>query len=79
MNNNWILEEVIEGLKLRLNTLEKMLKDDGFMPIYKSAMKQEIVFIKEQLKGIDDMIIEDIKMCEDAEEDYRENRAYSQI
>lgn len=77
--DNWILKEVVENLKFRLETLKKMLEDEGFQAIYKAALKQEIVFIKEQLKEINDMMLEDVKVFEDAEADYRENRAYSRI
>ena len=79
MNNGWILEEVIESLRLRLNTLQKMMQDEGFMPIYKVAMKQEIIWLENELNEIDQMLLEDVRESELADEDYRENRAYSQI
>ena len=79
MNNGWILEEVIESLRLRLNTLQKMMQDEGFQPVYKAALRQEIIWLKEQLNEVDEMKLEDIKESDLADEDYRENRAYSQI
>lgn len=79
MNSNWILEEVVESLRLRLNTLKKMMQDEGFMPIYKSAMKQEIIWLENELDEIDQMMLEEVEFDAAADEDYRENRAYSQI
>ena len=79
MNNDWILDKVVEGFKFRLSTLEKMLQDEGFQPVYKAALRQEIIWLKEQLNEVDEMKLEDIRESDLADEDYRENRAYSQI
>lgn len=79
MNSNWILEEIVESLRNRLNTLEKMMQDEGFMPIYKVAMKQEIIWLENELNEIDQMLLEEVEFDAAADEDYRENRAYSQI
>ena len=77
--NNWILDEVVENLKFRLNTLQKMMQDEGFQPIYKAAMKQEIIFLKEELDAINEMKLEEVGFMEAADEDYRQNRSYAQI
>ena len=77
--NNWILDEVVENLENRLKTLEKMMQDEGFQPIYKAAMNQEILFLKEELDAINEMKLEEVEFDAAADEDYRQNRSYAQI
>lgn len=71
---DWILEEVIDSMKARIQALENVTKDVEVKDIYKFAKLDEIKFLKEQLNEIYNMKNEDIKETELAEEDLREKR-----
>ena len=71
---DWILEEVIDSMKARIQALENVTKDTEVKDIYKFAKLDEINFLREQLKEIEEMKIEEIKQLELAEEDLREKR-----
>lgn len=76
---DWILEEVIDSIKSRIQALENVTKDVEVKDIYKFAKLDEIKFLKEQLNEIYNMKNEDIKETELAEEDLREKRADAYI
>lgn len=76
---DWILEEVIDSMKARIQALENVTKDTEVKDIYKFAKLDEIKFLKEQLQEIEEMKNEDIKETELAEEDLREKRADAYI
>lgn len=71
---DWILDEVIDSMKSRIQALENVTKDTEVKDIYKFAKLDEINFLREQLKEIEEMKNEDIKETELAEEDLREKR-----
>lgn len=75
---DWILDEVIDSMKARIESLRKATKQDSIPREYKLAMMSEIGWLKSQLQEIEDMKNEDIKEIELTEEDLRENkkRAY---
>jgi len=75
---DWILDEVIDNMKARIESLRKATKQDSIPREYKLAMMSEIGWLKSQLQEIEDMKNEDIKEIELTEEDLRENkkRAY---
>lgn len=76
---DWILEEVIDSMKARIQALENVTKDTEVKDIYKFAKLDEINFLREQLKEIEEMKIEEIKQFELVEEDLREKRADAYI
>jgi hypothetical protein len=76
---DWILEEVIDSMKARIQALENVTKDTEVKDIYKFAKLDEINFLREQLKEIEEMKNEEIKQFELAEEDLREKRADAYI
>lgn len=71
---DWILEEVIDSMKARIQALENVTKDTEVKDIYKFAKLDEINFLREQLKEIEEMKNEEIKQFELAEADLREKR-----
>lgn len=71
---DWILEEVIDNMKARIQALENVTKDTEVKDIYKFAKLDEIKFLREQLKEIEEMKNEEIKQFELVEEDLREKR-----
>lgn len=71
---DWILEEVIDSMEARIQALENVTKDTEVKDIYKFAKLDEIDFLREQLKEIEDMKQEEIKQFELVEEDLREKR-----
>lgn len=71
---DWILDEVIDSMKSRIQALENVTKDTEVKDIYKFAKLDEINFLREQLKEIEEMKNEEIKQFELAEEDLREKR-----
>lgn len=75
---DWILDEVIDNTKARIQALENVIKDIEVHGMYAFAKIDEIRFLKDQLKEIEDMRNEDIKETELAEQDLQENkkRAY---
>ena len=76
---DWILDEVIDSMKARIQALENVTKDTEVKDIYKFAKLDEINFLREQLKEIEEMKNEEIKQFELAEEDLREKRADAYI
>lgn len=76
---DWILEEVIDSMKARIQALENVTKDTEVKDIYKFAKLDEINFLREQLKEIEEMKNEEIKQFELVEEDLREKRADAYI
>lgn len=76
---DWILDEVIDSMKSRIQALENVTKDTEVKDIYKFAKLDEINFLREQLKEIEEMKIEEIKQFDDAEADLREKRADAYI
>lgn len=71
---DWILDEVIDSIKSRIQALENVTKDTEVKDIYKFAKLDEINFLREQLKEIEEMKNEEIKQFELVEEDLREKR-----
>lgn len=76
---DWILDEVIDSMKARIQALENVTKDTEVKDIYKFAKLDEINFLREQLNEIYNMKNEDIKETKLAEEDLREKRADAYI
>lgn len=72
---NWILDETIYNLKSRISALEKVINNEEVNRIYKMSKVEEIKFLKEMLQEIDEMMQEEVRDLEEADEDERENRA----
>ncbi len=72
---NWILDETIYNLKSRISALEKVINNEEVNRIYKMSKVEEIKFLKEILQEIDEMMQEEVRDLEEADEDERENRA----
>ena len=72
---NWILDETIYNLKSRISDLEKVINNEEVNSIYKMSKVEEIKFLKEILQEIDEMMQEEVRDLEEADEDERENRA----
>ena len=72
---NWILDETIYNLKSRFSSLEKVINNEEVNRIYKMSKVEEIKFLKEILQEIDEMMQEEVRDLEEADEDERENRA----
>ena len=72
---NWILDETIYNLKSRISALEKVINSEEVNRIYKMSKVEEIKFLKEILQEIDEMMQEEVRDLEKADEDERENRA----
>lgn len=72
---NWILDETIYNLKSRISALEKVINNEEVNRIYKMSKVEEIKFLKEILQEIDEMMQEEVRDLEKANEDERENRA----
>ena len=72
---NWILDETIYNLKSRISALEKVINNEEVNRIYKMSKVEEIKFLKEILQEIDEMMQEEVRYLEKADEDERENRA----
>lgn len=72
---NWILDETIYNLKSRILALEKVINNEEVNRIYKMSKVEEIKFLKEILQEIDEMMQEEVRDLEKADEDERENRA----
>lgn len=72
---NWILDETIYNLKSRISSLEKVINNEEVNRIYKMSKVEEIKFLKEILQEIDEMMQEEVRDLEKADEDERENRA----
>ena len=72
---NWILDETIYNLKSRISALEKVINSEEVNRIYKMSKVEEIKFLKEILQEIDEMMQEEVRDLEEADEDERENRA----
>jgi len=68
---SWKLDEVIDNMKARIQALENMQEANTG---YKLAKQDEVTWLKDQLKEIEDMKNEDVRNFEEAEEDLREKR-----
>lgn len=68
---NWILEKHIENMKARIKALENMQEASTG---YKLAKQDEIKWLKYELQEIEDMMSEEVRDFEEAEEDLREKR-----
>lgn len=69
---DWILETHIDNIKARIQALENMQEASKG---YRLAKQDEIKWLKYELQEIQDMMLEDIRDFELAEEDLREKRA----
>ena len=76
---NWILEEVIDSINSRVKALRKVVNDDEVPTAYKMAKVEEIDSLRSLLKDIFEMLAEENKEVEDAEEDESENRHNSYL
>ena len=76
---NWILDETIYNLKSRISALEKVINNEEVNRIYKMSKVDEIKFLKEILQEIDEMMQEEVKQLDEADEDMRINRADATI
>ena len=74
MNCKWILDEVTDSMKARIQALENVTNDVEVKDIYKFAKLDEIKFLQGQLQEIEDMKKEEVRHFEEAEEDLREKR-----
>ena len=72
---NWILDETIYNLKSRISALEKVINNEEVNRVYKMSKVDEIKFLKEMLQDIDEMMKEEVKQLDEADEDMRINRA----
>ena len=72
---SWILDETIYNLKSRISALEKVINNEEVNRIYKMSKVDEIKFLKEILQEIDEMMQEEVKQLDEADEDMREKRA----
>lgn len=72
---NWILDETIYNLKSRISALEKVINNEEVNRVYKMSKVDEIKFLKEILQEIDEMMQEEVKQLDEADEDIRINRA----
>ena len=68
---NWILDETIYNLKSRISALEKVINNEEVNRIYKMSKVEEIKFLKEILQEIDEMMQEEVRNLEEADEDIR--------
>ena len=68
---NWILGETIYNLKSRISALEKVINNEEVNRIYKMSKVEEIKFLKEILQEIDEMMQEEARDLEEADEDIR--------
>lgn len=68
---NWILDETIYNLKSRISALEKVINNEEVNRIYKMSKVEEIKFLKEMLQEIDEMMQEEVRDLEEADEDIR--------
>ena len=66
---NWILDYVIDELKSRVQTLEKVIQDDEVSTGYKLSKQDEIKFLQMELEYIDEMMLEEVKQFEELEDD----------
>lgn len=73
---DWILRNHIENMKLRIQALENMHEASTG---YKLAKQDEIKWLKYELQEIEDMMSEEVRRFEEAEEDLREKRADAYI
>lgn len=68
---NWILDETIYNLKSRISALEKVINNEEVNRIYKMSKVEEIKFLKEILQEIDEMMQEEVRDLDEADEDIR--------
>lgn len=76
---NWILDETIYNLKSRISALEKVINNEEVNRIYKMSKVDEIKFLKEILQEIDEMMQEEVKQLDEADEDIRTLRSDATI
>ena len=76
---NWILDYVIDELKSRVQSLEKVIQDDEVSTGYKLSKQDEIKFLQMELEYIDEMMLEEVKNFEELEDDVRTVKADAQI
>lgn len=77
--NNWILEEVISDMKLRVKSLEMCIEDKEINQYFKAGLREEVKWLNDELDEINLMKLEEVKEYEEAYEDERENRALAEI
>ena len=76
---DWIADYIIDELKARVKSLEKVMQDDEVSFGYKMAKAEEIKFLKNELQDIEEMMIEEVKQFEELEDDVRTVKADAQI
>ena len=76
---NWILDYVIDELKSRVQSLEKVIQDNEVSVGYKLSKQDEIKFLQMELEYIDEMMLEEVKQFEELEDDVRTVKADAQI
>lgn len=76
---DWIADYIIDELKARVKSLEKVMQDDEVSFGYKMAKAEEIKYLKNELQDIEDMMIEEVKQFEELEDDVRTVKADAQI
>ena len=76
---NWILDYVIDELKSRVQSLEKVIQDNEVSVGYKLSKQDEIKFLQMELEHIDEMMLEEVKNFEELEDDVRTVKADAQI
>ena len=76
---DWIADYIIDELKQRVKSLEKVMQDDEVSSGYKMAKAEEIKFLKNELQDINEIMMEEVKQFEELEEETRALRADAQI
>ena len=76
---DWIADYIIDELKERVKSLEKLIEDDEWSFGYKMAKAEEIKFLKNELQDINEIMMEEVKQFEELEEETRALRADAQI
>ena len=76
---DWILDYVIDELKSRVQSLEKVIQDNEVSVGYKLSKQDEIKFLQMELEYMDEMMSEEVKQFEELEDDVRTVKADAQI
>ena len=76
---DWIADYIIDELKQRVKSLEKVMQDDEVSSGYKLSKQDEIKFLQMELEYIDEMMLEEVKQFEELEDDVRTVKADAQI
>ena len=76
---DWIADYIIDELKERVKSLEKLIEDDEWSFGYKMAKAEEIKFLKNELQDINEIMMEEVKQFEELEDDVRTVKADAQI